>query len=83
MDAIVEQVEALAAAADEQTHRKLVDTVRKLLYSIESPEDTNRRLIHGVRSHTFWSAHLSDNLTFVLIYSNFNYPWRELPRIRA
>jgi hypothetical protein len=65
MDAIVEQVEALAAAADEQTHRKLVDTVRKLLYSIESPEDTNRRLIHGVRSHATFGPRTSDLIFFL------------------
>ena len=48
MDAIVEQVQSLAADADENTHRKIVDTMRSLLRSIERPGDTVLRLAFQV-----------------------------------
>lgn len=48
MDTIIKQVHALAATADVKTHREVIDIVRQLLHSIERPEDTAHRLIHGV-----------------------------------
>ena len=49
MDAIVAQVQALANNADEAGRLKLVDGLRDLSYSIESPRDSMHRLMYTVR----------------------------------
>jgi len=44
MDAILQQVKALAAAADDNGRKKLVVALRDLSYAIESPDDTMQRI---------------------------------------
>ena len=44
MDSIISQVTSLANGADELTRKKLIDTLRGLSYTIESPDDTITRL---------------------------------------
>lgn len=48
MDALISQTRQLAASADAEARRDLVDTFRQLLFEIESPEDTLHRLVFGV-----------------------------------
>ena len=43
MDALVAQVQSLAKAADATGRKKLIDTLRDLSYSIETPYDTLQR----------------------------------------
>ncbi|PCG99020.1 O-methyltransferase, family 2 [Penicillium occitanis (nom. inval.)] len=43
MDSIVEQVQKLAATADEAGRKKLLDSLRDLSYAIETPYDTLQR----------------------------------------
>lgn len=43
MDAITAQIQNLAANADEAARKKLLDTLRNLQYSIETPHDTLQR----------------------------------------
>ena len=47
MEAIVNQVKWLAAAADDKVHRQMMDIFSHLLYVIERLEDTSHRLIFG------------------------------------
>ncbi len=48
MDSLVVQVKALAEGADEASRKKILDTLRDLTYSIESPEDTIQRIMFYV-----------------------------------
>ena len=43
MDAIIAQVHDLAASADEGGRKQLIDSLRTLQYSIETPYDTLQR----------------------------------------
>jgi len=43
MDTIITQVQSLAASANEAGRKKLIDSLRNLQYSIETPNDTLRR----------------------------------------
>lgn len=48
MDAIISQVQALAKTADEAGRKKLMDGLRDLSYSLETPQDTAQRVMFGV-----------------------------------
>lgn len=48
MDAALETLKGLAAAADEATRRKLVASLSSLAHSLESPGDTIHRYGHMV-----------------------------------
>jgi hypothetical protein len=54
MDAIVAQVQKLAANADEAGRKKVIDALRDLSYAIETPYDTLQRFAGLVsRLNTF------------------------------
>ncbi|KIM98593.1 hypothetical protein OIDMADRAFT_43492 [Oidiodendron maius Zn] len=46
MDALIAQVKALANTADEADHKKLLETLRGLLYSLETPQDSANRIMY-------------------------------------
>lgn len=48
MDAIFDQIRALAKDADEASRKKLLDGLNDLYYSIESPNDSLNRIISSV-----------------------------------
>lgn len=49
MEAIIDQVQALAAEADEAGRARLLDCLRDLQGRVESPQDTFFRLFNSVR----------------------------------
>ena len=55
MDAALETIKGLAAAADEATRRKLVASLSSLAHSLESPGDTIHRYGHMV-SRCVWPS---------------------------
>jgi hypothetical protein len=53
MDAALESIEQLAAAAGEETQRKLRDSLNKLVLSLERPSDTIHRYGHMVSPYVW------------------------------
>ena len=49
MDSLLSLAKAIAKDADEAGRKKLLDTLRDVAYSIESPEDTIQRIMFSVR----------------------------------
>ena len=49
MDNLLSLAKAIAKDADEAGRKKLLDTLRDVAYSIESPEDTIQRIMFSVR----------------------------------
>jgi demethylsterigmatocystin 6-O-methyltransferase len=52
MDALIAQVQSIAKTADEAGRKKLLDSLRDLSYSLETPSDTSQRVMYQVRGHT-------------------------------
>jgi len=50
MEAIIDQMQALAAKADEAGRARLLDGLRDLQSRVESPHDTFFRLFNSVRT---------------------------------
>lgn len=50
MDTFISLAKTLAKDTDEAGRKKVLDTLRDLAYSIESPEDTIQRIMFYVRS---------------------------------
>ena len=50
MDTFISLAKTLAKDADEAGRKKVLDTLRDVAYSIESPEDTIQRIMFYVRS---------------------------------
>ena len=48
MEDIIESVKRLASNTDEYGHQELMDGLRKLSYSLETPHDTIQRLGYAV-----------------------------------
>ena len=48
MESIIEDVKRLASNSDENGRKKLIDSLRELSYSIETPDDTLQRLMYTV-----------------------------------
>jgi demethylsterigmatocystin 6-O-methyltransferase len=48
MDAVIAQVQALAKMVDEAGRKTLLDGLRDLSYSLETPQDTAQRVMYGV-----------------------------------
>jgi hypothetical protein len=48
MEALISHVKATANKADEAGRKKIIDGLRDLAYSIESPEDTMQRIMFQV-----------------------------------
>jgi hypothetical protein len=48
MDAALDQIQQLATNADELTRRQLMNSLHKLAYSMESPQETIHRYGHSV-----------------------------------
>jgi demethylsterigmatocystin 6-O-methyltransferase len=48
MEALISHVKATANKADESGRKKIIDGLRDLAYSIESPEDTMQRIMFQV-----------------------------------
>ena len=44
MDSIISQVQTLAKGADAEARRKVIESLRDLAYSLETPEETYNRL---------------------------------------
>ena len=44
MNSIVSQVKSLVAGVDDEARRKVIDSLRDLAYSLETPEETYNRL---------------------------------------
>lgn len=53
MDAFVGQAKALVKTADEAGRKQLLDTLRDLFYSLESPQDSAQRIMYLVRSQYY------------------------------
>ena len=49
MEAIIEQAKRLAGKVSEQERKKLIDALRDLSYSLETPDDTMQRIMYLVR----------------------------------
>lgn len=56
MDALLAQIKTLTASADEAGRMKVIDGLRDLAISIESPEDTMQRIMYQV---CVWLYHLA------------------------
>lgn len=50
MEDVINSVKHLASNADEAGRKKIIDGLRELSYSIETPDDTVQRLMYMVRS---------------------------------
>jgi demethylsterigmatocystin 6-O-methyltransferase len=50
MDRIAEQVRALARGADNTTRKTILDSLRDLSLSLETPHDTLQRICYTVRT---------------------------------
>ena len=50
MDAILDQIRAYAKDADEAGRKEILDGLRNLTYSLETPQDSIQRIIFYVRS---------------------------------
>lgn len=50
MDAFIAQAKALVKTADEAGRKKILDTLREVSYSLESPQDSAQRIMYLVRS---------------------------------
>jgi demethylsterigmatocystin 6-O-methyltransferase len=50
MDAIIAQAKSLAKTADEGARKQLLDALRDLSYSLETPQDTIQRVQYQVRN---------------------------------
>jgi hypothetical protein len=50
MDNIVDQVRALAKGADNTTRKMILDSLRDLSLSLETPHDTLQRICYTVRT---------------------------------
>ena len=48
MEAALETIKNLADRADATTRRHMIDGLRKLSYSLETPDDTLQRLMYAV-----------------------------------
>ena len=48
MEAIIDQAKGLAKNASEQERKKLIDALRDLSYSLETPDDTMQRIMYMV-----------------------------------
>ena len=48
MDTAFDQIRALAQGADEATRKKVLDSLRDLTYSLETPQDSIQRIIFYV-----------------------------------
>jgi len=59
LDALLAQVQSLAAKADNAGRTKTLDKLRDLSYSIETADDTAKRLLFNVR-HIPLSARLAN-----------------------
>ena len=57
MEALITQTQNLAIGADETGRKKLLDTLRDLQYSLETPYDTLQR-ITGLVSEIFWMRNI-------------------------
>ena len=62
MDQVVAQVRSLAENGDEAARKTIIDTLRNLSYSLESPQDTMQRISYLVRyGRVFHRNHLIRN----------------------
>ena len=48
MEAIIDQAKRLAGNVSEQERKKLIDGLRDLSYSLETPDDTMQRIMYMV-----------------------------------
>ena len=48
MEGIEEEVKRLASSSDESGRKKIIDSLREISYSIETPDDTLQRLTYTV-----------------------------------
>ena len=48
MERIAEEVKRLATDSDEASRKRLIDDLREISYSIETPDDTMQRLMYTV-----------------------------------
>lgn len=50
MDSIAKQIQDLAASSNPIAHKQILDTLRDLSLSLETPGDSIQRIIYGVIS---------------------------------
>lgn len=61
MDAIITQVQNLASTANEAGRKEVIDALRNLQYSIETPHDTLNRFA-GLVNYFFFISYTQANL---------------------
>lgn len=69
MEAVVDQVKGLAGSADEAGRSEILDQLRELAYSLESPDETMNRIMFLV-SLLITFIHISALLTMKTCDSN-------------
>jgi demethylsterigmatocystin 6-O-methyltransferase len=48
MEAIIDQAKRVASNANENERKKIIDDLRDLSYSLETPDDTSQRIMYLV-----------------------------------
>lgn len=72
MEAVVEQVRGLAGSADEAGRSKVLDQLRELIYSLESPDETMNRIMFLV-SLLIMLIHIPASLRSKKYHFNFSF----------
>lgn len=73
MEAVIKQVRDFTSSADEAGRSRILDQLRELSYSLESPDETMNRIMFLVRFSIAFvqtSTSLSNKMNVILIFES-------------